>query len=171
LKTNALGGLALGKLGVDAAHGGGAQSRDASHRRGRDALVVMKVNLLAKGFGGAAPRKQPRQLRNEGASAVPATKTSTMDDQPCGLAKAIKMASSPAIAALAAEAAASAARAAHPAARTGRNMNFQAILMLDSQHPIAVNTNSVKHRGHGGGSPRPMSPFFDQEPRDQRREA
>jgi hypothetical protein len=43
-------------------------------------------------------------------------------------------------------------------------MNSQAILVLDSQHPIAVNTNSVKHTGHGGGSPRPMSPFFDQEP-------
>jgi hypothetical protein len=68
------------------------------------------------------------------------------------------------VAALAAEAAASAARAAHPALRTGCDMNSEAILVLDSQHPIAVNTNSVTHTGHGGGSPRPMSPFFDQEP-------
>jgi hypothetical protein len=38
------------------------------------------------------------------------------------------------------------------------------ILVLDSHHPIAINTDSVKHTGHGGDLPRPMSPFFDQEP-------
>jgi hypothetical protein len=87
-----------------------------------------------------------------------------MDDEGAGLAKAVEMTGLAPIAALAAEAAASAARAAHSPVGTGGDMKLQAILVLYSQHPIAVNTNSVKHTGHGGGSPRPMSPFFDQEP-------
>ena len=127
--------------------------------------MVMKVNLLTEGLCAAAARKQPRELGDEGAPAVPAAKTPGMDDQFGGLAKAVEMTGLAPVAALAAEAAASAARAAHPASKAGRDMNFQAILVLDSKHPIAVNTNSVKHTGHGGGSPRPMSPFFDQEPK------
>jgi hypothetical protein len=164
LKTHALGGLARGELGVDASDGGSAQTGDASHGGGRDALVVMKVNLLAERLRAAPARKQSGKRRDEGPFTIPAGETPGMDDELGGLAKAVEMTSLAPVAALAAEAAASAARAAHPALGTGRDMNFDAILVLDSQHPIALNSDSVIHRGHGGGSPRPMSPFFDQEP-------
>ena len=164
LKADALGGLAPGELGVDAPDGGGANGSHPGHGGGGDALVMMKVNLLAEGLGAAPACQQPGELGHEGAPAVPAGKAPGMDDQLGGLAKAVEMTSLAPVAALAAEAAASAARAAHSTVGTGGDMNSQAILVLDSQHPIAVNTNSVKHTGHGGGSPRPMSPFFDQEP-------
>ncbi len=64
----------------------------------------------------------------------------------------------------AAEAAASAARAAHKGARMQSKMHFKLILALAMEQPIAFDTDSVIHRGHVGGSPRLMSPFFDQEP-------
>lgn len=103
--------------------------------------------------------------RDKSASAVLAVKAPAMDDQPCGLAKAIEMASPAPIAALAAEEAASAARAAHSRTRVGPEVDLKLIsAVLAMEHPVAFNSDSVIHTGHGGGSPRPMSPFFDQEP-------
>ena len=171
LKANALGSLAPGELGVDASDGGSTNGSHPGHGGGGDALVMVTVNLLAEGLGTAPTGKQPGELGHEGAPAVPAGKTPGMDDQFGGLAKAVEMTGLAPVAALAAEAAASAARAAHSPAGTGGDMQSKTILVLDSQHPIAVNTNSVKHTGHGGGSPRPMSPFFDQEPKKRDNEA
>jgi len=128
--------------------------------------MMMKVNLLPERLRGAAARQKPRKLGNESTSAIPASEAPGMDDQFGGLAKAVQMASPPAVAALAAEAAASAARAAHPApALFARGeMDLELFLVLAMEHSIALDSDSVIHRGHGGGSPRPMSPFFDQEP-------
>ena len=126
---------------------------------------MMKINLLAEGLCGASPRKQPRELRDEGFSTIPTSKAPAMDDQFRRLTKAIQMASPSAIAALAAEAAASAARAAHNGAHMGPEVDLKLILALAMEHPIAFNSDSVIHRGHDGGSPRLMSPFFDQEPK------
>jgi hypothetical protein len=164
LKADTLGGLAPGELGVDAPNGGSANGSHPGHGGGGDALVMVKVNSLTEGLCAVATSKQPGKLRDEGAPAVLAGKTPGMDDQFGGLAQTVEMTGPAPVAALAAEATASAARAALSPLSAGDDMQSKLILVLDSQHPIAVNTNSVKHTGHGGGLPRPMSPFFDQEP-------
>ena len=77
------------------------------------------------------------------------------------LAKRVKMAGSSPIAAFAAEAAASAARAVRNASSTRGKVELELILALAFEQPIALNSDSVIHRGHDGGLYRLMSPIFD----------
>jgi len=122
---------------------------------------MMEVNLFPEGLGGATTREQPRKWWDESTTAITTVEAPRVYDQLGRLAKRVKMAGSSPIAALAAEAAASAAKAVHNASRTRGKVELELILALAFELPIALNSDSVIHRGHDGGLYRFMSPIFD----------
>jgi len=126
--------------------------------------VVVEVNARPERLGATAAREQTRQRLYEGPSAICTAISPTMNDEHTWGTKAVEVTSTATVVALAAEAYASAARASKLDASSGSDVDVELILALASEHPISFNVDSVIHRGHGGGSPRLMSPFFDQEP-------
>ena len=164
LKAEAFGGLALGELAVDTRDGGRPNPFHASHGGGWDTLVVLLKDARAEGLGGTTSREQPRKRWDECTTAIPIVEAPRVNDQLGRVAKTVKMPGSSPIAALATEAAASAAKALPLSASTRSKVKVELILALAFEQPIALNSNSVIHRGHGGGSYRLMSPIFDQEP-------
>ena len=165
LQAEAFGGLALGELSVDAGDGSRADVFDPSHGRSCNAFVVLLEDARSIGLGAPPPRQKSRKWLDEGAATIMAVVTSTVNDKPTRHIKAVEMTGPALILALAAQAYACAARARDLRALGGRNMDNKLIFVLACEHTIAFNSDSVIHRGHGGGSYRLMSPIFDQEPK------
>jgi hypothetical protein len=167
LKAEAFGGLALSELAVDTRDGGRPNPFHPSHGGGSDTLVVLFKDARAEGLGGSTTREQARKWWDKSTTAIPTLEAPRVNDQLGRVAKTVKMPGSSPIAALAAEAAASAAKALLLSASIRSKVKVELILALAFEQPIALNANSVIHRGHGGGSYRLMSPIFDQEPSNE----
>ena len=124
----------------------------------------MPVNALAIGLSAMAARTQSRQGLDKGAVAGPTKVTTAMDDEHTRDAKAVEMTRFAVVFLLAVEAYASTARTYYLDAPRWSEVDVELILVLAREHPISFNVDSVIHRGHVGGLPSLMSPFFDQEP-------
>lgn len=72
-------GFELGMLGVNARDGGGSYLGNAAHVGTRNALMVKRVKLLAKGFGAVSARKNTGQWFHKGTLACATGKASAMN--------------------------------------------------------------------------------------------
>jgi hypothetical protein len=130
LKADALGSLATGELGIDARDGGGSNTLHSCQAGSRDAVVMMLIEACSERLGGSAAWKQSGQGLDEGTPAVMTVVTAAVDDQGTGLIKAIQMAGTAPIRALAAQAYACAARADNPCAPRGGQVQGKLVFVL-----------------------------------------
>lgn len=91
VQGKAFGGLADGKLVVDAGDGGLSEFPAAGESPGADAVVVALVDVFPERFGTVASGEDAGKLRNEGLATGSAAETVGVDDEPGGLLEAVEV--------------------------------------------------------------------------------
>jgi len=92
LQGEAFGGFAAGELLVDAGNGGLADFVALGERAGADAIVVELVDGFAEGLGAVASGPDAGEPGDEAAATLAAQEAASVDDELCGLLKAVEVA-------------------------------------------------------------------------------
>ena len=91
LKRDAFSSFATGELLIDALDGGFSESLSPGDGAGADSLVVLLEDGLPEGFGGVPAFDDTGKVRDEGAAAGEASKSSGLDDEPGGFLKTFQV--------------------------------------------------------------------------------